>query len=159
MATGRHLLVDGFNAIHAHAGWRELLRRDQGAAMARLVEDVRVLHDAENWRLTIVFDSQESRLQVEQPSPLPTLAVVYTPAGVTADAVIERLLARSQRVEERVVATDDRAIQQTALSNGAQILTCAELGAWINRAVLAQTRRLQQKSKQATFLNSIFPET
>lgn len=146
---GEHLLIDGYNILHAWPAMRSLLRARRDAAAARLLEVVRVVHDFEGWALTLVFDGQGDALTIEHPDDGNTaLTVVYAPRGVTADGIIERLLARTPQAEDWVVATGDHAIAQTALANGARAIGPAELQTWIEAVEARQTRWLQRRSNE-----------
>ncbi|MDE3084726.1 MAG: NYN domain-containing protein, partial [Verrucomicrobiota bacterium] len=67
MAYEKHLLVDGTNILHAWSELRTLTARDKESARKQLSQTLRVLHDAEGWRVTIVFDGRGPDVVVEQP--------------------------------------------------------------------------------------------
>ena len=134
MASDKHLLIDGSNILHAWPEMRALLKRDRDAARASLSQRVRVLHDAEQLRVTIVFDGRGSDLVIERPSDHPTFTHLYTPTGTTADDVIEQLVGNAENASTCVVATDDRADRQTVEALGAAGISSTDLAAWIVRA-------------------------
>lgn len=122
-----HLIVDGYNLAHAWKELRPLLRRRLDAAAERILQQLRPVHDFLGWELTIVFDGRGEQLTIAHPDPGDALlTVVYSASGQTADAVIERLLARAPSAENWRVASDDRALAQTALSYGAEPLSIAQ---------------------------------
>lgn len=131
METRGHLIIDGYNILHAWPEFRRLLRRRIDAATGRLVEAVRILHDFEGSALTVVFDGDGPQLVIEHPDETDSLTVVYSARGVTADAVIEQLLARTPSTEGWVVASADAAIARTALSYGARPVSPSELADWL----------------------------
>lgn len=145
MSGDRHLLVDGFNVLHAHAPWRALLKKDVGAARDALVEAVRVLHDLEGVRLTVVFDGQGETMTVEQPGSEPTLAVVFAPTGVSADAIVEQLVVASRNPDGVIVASGDRAIGQTAEASGATVWSVKQLLERVEAARRLQSRRITKQ--------------
>ncbi len=63
----KHLLVDGSNIMNAWPELRALLPGDRDTARARLSRAVRILHDLEQVRVTVVFDGRGTELSVEQP--------------------------------------------------------------------------------------------
>ncbi|MBC8008986.1 MAG: NYN domain-containing protein, partial [Burkholderiales bacterium] len=96
MAThSTHLLVDGSNVIQAWPDTRALARRDREAAKALLLRRVAVLHDFSGWRVTVVFDGRGEELAIEAVGGAADFACVHTPAGATADDVIEQLVGRA----------------------------------------------------------------
>lgn len=147
MSTHGHLIIDGFNIIHAWPTFRPLLRRGLDVAAGRLLDAVRILHDFEGNALTIVFDGQGSTLSISHPEEVTSLTVVYSPAGMTADTIIERLLARAPAVEDWVVASGDAAIAQSALSYGARAISPQALADWCAESEQRQTAWIQRRSK------------
>lgn len=142
VAFEQHLLVDGSNIMHAWPELRVLLKRDREAARTGLSLAVRAIHDVEQWRVTIVFDGRGHDLVVEHPHGQATFSHVFTPAGTTADDVIEQLAGTSASPAGIVVATDDRAERQTVEASGAQALSAADLAARVARAKERQAAQL-----------------
>ena len=133
--------------MHAWPELRALLRSDRDLARARLSQMVSVIHDAEETRLTIVFDGKGDSLSVECPTHSKTFAHIYTPAGTTADDVIEQMVGKAADPSSFWVATDDRAEQQTVEATGATSLSAAELLAWIARAGKRQDSQLDTRRR------------
>jgi len=134
MTWEKHLLVDGPNILHAWPQLRKLLRRDRDAARSQLVRRLAAIHDAEGVRVTVVFDGRGSELVFERPSQQETFTVIFTPSKLTADDVIEQLIARSAEPGCCEVATADNAERRTAEGLGASVLTPEDLAAWCGRA-------------------------
>jgi predicted RNA-binding protein with PIN domain len=130
----RHLLVDGANIVQAWPALRAMGTRGRDAARAQLVQHVSAIHDGEAVRVTVVFDGRGDELVVVRPSAQVTLSVLHTPATLTADDVIEQLVAQSRDPASCIVATDDRAEQDTVTAAGAQTLSSRELASWVGRA-------------------------
>ncbi|HVU23706.1 MAG TPA: NYN domain-containing protein [Opitutus sp.] len=139
MNSGRHLLVDGANILHAWRELRELVKRDRDAARARLVSSLAPIHDAGTARVTIVFDGRGDELVVEHPAELKSFAVIHTPSNLTADDVIEQMVANSAEAATCIVATDDQAERETVMAAGATAIRSDELEAWAQRASSRQT--------------------
>jgi len=138
----KHLLVDGSNILHAWPELRALIKRDRDAARSRLSQALSAIHDEEQVRVTLVFDGRGEDLVVEYPGTLKTFAHIYTPAGTTADDVIEQLVGKASDPASCFVATDDRAERQTIEATGACGISATDLAAWVERAGQRQRMRV-----------------
>ncbi len=134
VAFEKHLLVDGANLLHAWPELRALMKRDRSAARSQLVQQLGAVHDAEQARVTVVFDGRGDELVVERPSGHVTFSVLYTPTSLTADDVIEQLVGRAADASLCYVATGDQAERQTIEAAGAVWVPPADLAAWVERA-------------------------
>ncbi len=143
----RHLLVDGSNIMHAWPDLRTLLKRDRDAARSRLSAALSVLHDAEHLRVSLVFDGRGPEMLVERPSGHVTFSHVYTPAGTTADQVIEGIVGRSGRPGACVVATDDRAERNAVEALGGSAVSSEDLASWVSRAGGRQRARVEERRR------------
>lgn len=135
-----HLLVDGSNVVQAWPGTRVLARRDREAAKALLLRRVAVLHDFSGWRVTVVFDGRGEALGVEAVGEAADFACVHTPAGVTADDLIEQLVGRAAEPASCLVATADQAERSTVEAAGAAWCSPDELEKRIEQADTQQAR-------------------
>lgn len=144
----KHLLIDGSNILHAWPELRALMRRERDVAREKLSQSVRVIHDTEQVRLTLVFDGRGSELVVEQPGDLKTFSHIYTPAGMTADDAIEQLVGKAADPATCIVATDDRAERQTIEATGAAGISAEELRAWVGRAEQRQQTQLASQRRK-----------
>ncbi len=144
-----HLLVDGSNVVQAWPDTRALARRDREAAKALLLRRVGVLHDFAGWRVTVVFDGRGEALNVEAVGGAADFACVHTPAGATADDVIEQLVGRAADPSVCLVATADQAERSTVEAAGAACCSPAELAARIDAADTRQTRRVARGNDAA----------
>lgn len=147
MSFEKHLLIDGPNVMHHWAGGQ--LRKDAAPrARDRLVAAARGLHDAEQWRVTLVFDGRGPELRIERPLAEPTFSCIDTPASLTADDVIEQLVGQAKIPGDCRVATADQAERRTIEALGAAWISPAELRAWIDRVAARQTRRLTRRQSE-----------
>jgi predicted RNA-binding protein with PIN domain len=145
VSAPRHLLVDGSNVLHAWWDLREIARTDRDAARAVLLRRIATIHDAEEVRVTIVYDGRGSELSVEHPAGEPTLTVIHSPSGLTADDVIEQMVARTAVPATCLIATDDRAECDTVRAMGAMPLSTADLQAWVARAEARQATAVDEQ--------------
>ena len=143
----RHLLIDGSNLLHAWPELKTLAARDKDAARAQLSKAAAGLQEAEHLRVSLVFDGRGAELTVEHPSGRPEFTVLHTPAGATADDVIEQLVANSRAPGDCLVATDDRAERQTIEALGASGLSSADLAAWVRQSSARMGSRLQDRKR------------
>ncbi len=149
MECAKHLLVDGYNIAHAWPALRRVLERE-GREVVRdsLVARLRVLHDFERVRVTIVFDGRGTDIAIERPTPQPTFSVVYTPGGMTADDLIEQLAAQAAEPAAVIVATADQAERDTIEAAGAAALSPDQLLEWVERVERAQATAVDQHRRQ-----------
>jgi hypothetical protein len=159
VAADRHLLVDAYNVIHAWPELRALLGKDNpDAARARLLELLRPIHDTEGWRVTVVFDGRGDELLIERPGTDLTFSCVYGPRGLSADGVIEQLVAnaaeraggKARRGEEMeiIVATRDNLLGEAAAACGARPLSPDGLLDWAQHAAARQRENVATRSKR-----------
>lgn len=140
----RHLIIDGYNVVHQ---WPELKTHLRGGAVARerLVEAVRMIHDVEAVRVTVVFDGAGQDIEIERPGEDLTFSVVYSPAGMSADAVIERMVEVAESREAIHVVTRDNLERETVQAMGAFALDPDGLRDWILRCDRKLARDLHRR--------------
>ena len=143
-SKSEHLILDGYNLIHALPEFRAVLDNyGISTARERFQEAMSCLHDPGHVRLTIVYDGQGGSMEVEQPLPDdPGYAIIYSPSGVSADEVIERLVVNADAPERILVATRDNAIVQTYAASGAFSLRPDELVERLDRVASSQQKVL-----------------
>jgi predicted RNA-binding protein with PIN domain len=121
------VIIDGYNVIHTDDRYSSLAARDLDAARARLVADVSCWSTASGSDVVVVFDGGGNPASDGMPHRIAGIEVRFSPAGVTADAVIEGL-ARSAREagQEAVVVTSDAATQWVAMGKGVTRMSSSE---------------------------------
>lgn len=142
-----HLLVDGSNVMHAWPELKTLLRRDRDAARAALVQRLAVLHDGGDMRLTVVFDGRGSEIVTERPGSEASFLVVYTPAGMTADDVIEQWVGRSAEPGSCRVASADRGVITTVSALGAEVVSPEALREWVGATERRSAGRVEWRNE------------
>ncbi|MFP4351322.1 MAG: NYN domain-containing protein [Puniceicoccaceae bacterium] len=145
-AVEKHLLVDGYNMIHRIGSLSRIFAEEPEAACEALVRMAGAIHDEEGIRVTVVFDGREKRIQVLEPCGRPTFAVVYAPRHLTADGVIEQLLARSKNPGGVTVASRDNMIREAAAARGAFFIDGDAFEAWVGRCEERTRSRLRPKA-------------
>lgn len=144
-----YLLIDGSNVLHAWAETRALVRRNREAAKALLLRKVAVLNEHNGWRITVVFDGGGDDLRIESVGHEAGFACVHSPAGVTADEIIERLVGQSATPAACLVVTADMAERSTIESLGATWCGPEELAKRIDSADTRQLRLLARGNDAA----------
>jgi predicted RNA-binding protein with PIN domain len=139
----RHLIVDGANVLHAWAELRQLAERDRAAARSKLGQMLLPIHDVDEIRVTLVFDGRGEDIVIERPFNHTTFSTVYTPSSLTADDVIEQMVANSTNPAECRVATNDNAVRETVEALGAVSLRSEDLAEWTKRAESRQVSTVQ----------------
>ena len=159
-----HLMLDGYNLIHAIDRFRGILKREgMDAAKSRFEDYTRCLHEPGRVRLTIVYDGQGAKDEVQQLIPKdPGLAIVYTQKGTSADEFIERIIAGADQPQNIQVATNDLAIVLTFRTLGAFSMNAEELVDRVDDLVRIQKRVIdrnssinQSKWRDVTFRNKL----
>lgn len=115
-----YLLVDGHSVIHA---WPELLREHRVASrrhLARneLLKRLRHLQDMSGVQIVVVFDGAKQGTNEEREPD--GLQIIYAAPGVTADTIIERLVAKYVAQRPMRVVSADGMVRETILSLGAE---------------------------------------
>lgn len=120
------LIIDGYNLLHAHPVYGRQAKEDLDGARARLVADLAGYAQG-GPRTVVVFDGGGNPYSDGTPHHLGSLTVVFSPAGSTADTVIEALALRSRvRSEQAVVVTSDSAARDTVCSGSVSVLSSAQ---------------------------------
>ena len=112
----RYLLVDGHSVLHAWPNLRAQHSTRPASARQELIRLLATLHDTGRWRVTLVFDGQAGGKEVATKD---SLAVLYAPAGQTADSIIERIAQAHAGKGEIGVVTADHAEMTAVESLGA----------------------------------------
>lgn len=117
------LIIDGYNLLHAHPRYAIGEHDDLDSARARLVADV-AGHAEGGPRTVLVFDGAGNPASDGSPHHIGALTVIFSPRGVSADAVIESLARRFRdRGEEVLVITSDIATRETVRSGSVAVLS------------------------------------
>lgn len=152
-----HLFIDAYNVICATDSLRQLMQGSLDAARDQLAEIVRSIHDVEGLHIVLVLDSRQDSLQVEHPYKVKTFEFVYAPAEVSADGVIERMVAQVEKSVDTTVVSNDRMVRESARANGALALRPEALLEWAraceSRLLHEARRRRDVNGKE--FRNSI----
>jgi uncharacterized protein len=146
------LLIDGYNIIGA---WPRLQCVRDGISLAEaratLVEDLTNYSAFQGYETQVVFDAQYQANGAVREEVTALVSVHYTDFGQTADTYIERFCAlfrnRAKASKHRlIVATSDRAQQQTVIGYGAEWMSAQQLHQELD-ATVSQIRTQQRMTK------------
>jgi len=141
----RHWLVDVCNVFHAWDASRPR-GKELDAQVRELTESVRGWVDFEGESVSLVVDGRGRETEVQVKDEGGRLTVIWSPAELDADTVLERLLQRLPNPEEAVVVSNDNRIRHTAFGCKADVISPEEFEREIERL----HRRLSQRLKEET---------
>lgn len=153
----QYLLIDAYNVICATESLREAMQGNLDAARDMLADRVKSIHDAEGLHLALVLDSRNDRLEVLHPYGKKSFEFVYAPAEVSADGVIERMVARVENPGDATVVSNDGMVRESARAHGALALRPQELFEWARAcdARLIQDARRRNSENANSFRNGL----
>lgn len=114
----RYLIVDAYSIIYAWPDLRALHERRLSLAREALLQRLTHFHDVGDYRVIVVFDGKGNAPASEATEP-GGIQVFYSGNGLSADAIVERLVAKYAGQHNISVATGDLLEQQTVISFGA----------------------------------------
>lgn len=160
------LIVDGYNVLRSGSRYRWQPRADEdytddffNAARERLINDV-VNYAGHDMGAIIVFDAADNELSEGSRTKIGGVQVIFSPAGQSADKVIEKLAhdARERQVETLVV-TSDATIQDTTFGFGVDRMSAdgfsREVGMYYEEARLDETPKVAQKNTVASRIDPV----
>ncbi len=142
----RYLIVDGHSVIFAWPELRKLHTRRTALARDALTKILTEYQDASGVRVVAVFDGKGA--ECNEDSAPGGIQIFYSAAGQTADAIVERLVAKYAAEHEITVATSDFMEQQTVTSFGALVVSAEGLRDWLEDAQRDLARRIKALKKQ-----------
>ena len=135
--------IDGYNVLHAHPDLRSLANADLESAREALTDEVAAFCAATGKRAVLVFDGtgphQPERAGDNRGAA--GLEVIYAPARLSADAVIERRIYREAHRMEAIVITDDHGVRDLCRGMGALVMNARNFIATLREAE-QDTRRI-----------------
>lgn len=150
------ILVDGYSLLHS---WPEIApRKPRHSAAARdeLIHLLTLYRDAIGTPITIVFDGSGAPSGTPAPISTPELEILYSPAGQTADDVIERVTHRMSSFGEVLAVTDDNAERDTVISMGGMASSCLNFIQTVENTLNEQAQEIKKynRSERNKFKNS-----
>lgn len=122
-------------------------RKDLETARGLLIERARAVHDFDGVRTTIVFDGQGNRMDIHEDKASPGLAWVFSPSGITADVMIEKLAMKNKKKQEVTVVSNDSLVAASVRASGAFLISPDEFIEASQRAGKGFARYLKKEDK------------
>ncbi|WP_269538838.1 NYN domain-containing protein [Cerasicoccus fimbriatus] len=148
MRAKNHLLIDGYNVIHQWPDFAEYFHRDPAGACDHLVETVRVIHDIDNYRVTVVFDGRGAMVDAQFPGNIATFAVLYSPSDLSADGLIEQIVKNAKDPKTCTVVSRDNLIAESIRASGGFAIRPDDLRDWVARCDSRSRQAINQRQKQ-----------
>ncbi|MGI6590299.1 MAG: NYN domain-containing protein [Eggerthellaceae bacterium] len=161
----RMLIVDGYNVLRSGYRYRHIVAPDYtddtfNTAREMLLKDV-ISFAGRTYQAYIVYDGGGNEFSTGEPQVVSGVKVVFSPAGSSADKVIEKLAHdASARGIETLVITSDATIQDTVFGGGVDRMSAN--GFSHEMEMLAHEVELDEKpavSEKRTVAERLDPET
>ena len=127
----QHVIIDGFNIIFGDKRLRKQFRSSQDLAKKTLVDMAQVIHDTDGRQVSVVFDGRGDEITFEYPVRNSSFTVIHSSSSVSADGVIERMLARSQRTDRIIVISNDNLVQNATRACGGESMRAEGFFDWV----------------------------
>jgi predicted RNA-binding protein with PIN domain len=138
-----YLIVDGHSMIFAWGDLRQLHDSSTLAARKELIRRMTSYQDVTAEHVVLVFDGKGETANPDHEKD--GIQVFYSPAGITADQIIERLAGKYADRRRLTVASRDRGVLDTCSSFGANTISAKALYELLERA----QEKLNQKIQNA----------
>lgn len=152
------LIVDGYNVLRSGSRYKRIDDPDYtddwfNAARDALVNDV-INFAGREWRAIVVFDGGGNAFSAGEAQTVGGVRIVFSPAGQSADKVIEKLAYDAgKRGIETMVVTSDAAIQDTVFGGGVDRMSADgfshEMGEYYEDARLDDSPKVARKNTVA----------
>ena len=152
------LIVDGYNVLRSGSRYRDIQGPDYtddafNHARETLINDV-VNYAGRDYEAVIVFDGGGNAFSEGQPETIGGVKIVFSPAGQSADKVIEKLAHEASEHEiETLVITSDATIQNTVFGGGVDRMSAngfsCEVGMYYHEAELDEKPKMASKNTVA----------
>lgn len=119
------LIIDGYSLIHRDPELKRLFPDQLLFARQRLIRLIEQASAKLPKRITVVFDGKGER--TERDMEMDTcVEVLFSPAHMTADSVIERMVYSDPLPARILVVSSDRLERDTVSAAGAQTISCGD---------------------------------
>jgi predicted RNA-binding protein with PIN domain len=142
------ILVDGYSLLH---NWPELAPgrpRHSEAARDELIRRLTHYQDAVGTPVTIIFDGAGRRGPPRPHDATPTIEVLYSRAGKTADDLIERAAHRFAAWGEVLAVTDDYAERDTVTGLGGFASPCRDFIRTVEATLAEQDEDIRHHNRR-----------
>jgi uncharacterized protein len=129
------ILVDGYSFLHSCPEIAPGKARYSATAREELIDLLTRYRDASGTPITVVFDGAGAPPGTPELPSNPEMEVLFSPAGSTADDLIERAAHRLREYGEALVVTDDVAERETIMAMGNPASSCLNFMEMIRAAL------------------------
>lgn len=107
-----HLIVDGYNVIHAQQNMHKLTEDKAREARKKLIYYLNNYLQTKNCKITVVFDAHRYVCEdyINQKMNFGKINVIFALPGETADHLIKKIVKRESSTSSIIVATSDKGI-------------------------------------------------
>lgn len=147
------LIIDGNNLIHADAALRRSAGGNFDLARRHLVHALDELVGELAERITVVFDGTHGGTQTGFEGA--AVEVVFSPAHLTADSVIERLATGAADRGRVLVVSSDSLERHTVEAGGIGSTSCRSFLEEVQQAKARVRRHLQDTRRQPSSRNNL----
>ena len=115
----RSVFVDGYNVINSWPGLRDTVQYSLESARQKLIDILQDYAVYKGYKVILVFDANMKKGSLGNKENYPSVIVIYTKEGETADSYIEKAVNDIGRKIEVCVVTSDSLEQQLTFQRGA----------------------------------------
>lgn len=119
--TPDHVLIDGYNVIHAIPSLKKTMLHDAQSARELLIHATAQLTLKKNFRSTIIFDGMEPSTPAKRSMHAPVHVIYSSP--LSADAKIRHMIEHSKNRASLIIISSDREIVSYAKNYSCQTHT------------------------------------
>jgi len=129
------VLVDGYSLLHAWPQLAPQAPRHSARAREALIRVLTQYADSIGTPVTLFFDGAGASSRPPEDPSTPSLEVVYSRSGKTADDLIERTAYRLKPHGEALAVTNDYAERDTVISMGGMAQSCEDFILEVDRVL------------------------
>jgi hypothetical protein len=107
-----HLIIDGYNLLHAGRSLIKLSPIELQWERDRLIDQLSKYQQTKPWKITVVFDGWEGGWSTENRDKKKGIELIFSKLGEKADDVIKRLV--REKGSGAMVVTSDREVSKYA---------------------------------------------
>lgn len=117
--------------MHAFENLSRAFYKGIDSARDQLAERVGSIHDAEGIHTVLILGGNSNLLKIDYPFGKKTFEYVYAPTDLSADEVVNQLLACISGPARTTVASNDAKVREAARVNGAIAISAEDLYNWV----------------------------
>lgn len=121
------LIVDGYNILHSWPSMQKFMADNLEHARLKLIEILSNYQAVKGCKIIVVFDAHYVKGSSGKRQTEAGIEVIYSPAGTSADLIIEKLTIDLAQRGPVMVATSDWLEQRMVFGKGAIRLSAREL--------------------------------